>query len=163
MFVEHRSHDFGMEEQRIPGDGVVTGWGTINGRVVYVFSKDFTVFGGSLPRPTRRRSSRCRTRPAARRSSACSTPAAPESRRASTGSPATPTSSCRTSSPGASSPDQRDHGPVRRRRRYSPAITDFIFMVKDTAYMYVTGPDVVKTVINEDVSHEELGGYASTR
>src|SRR5580658_10159708 len=48
MFVEHRSHDFGMEEQRVPGDGVVTGWGTINGRVVYVFSKDFTVFGGSL-------------------------------------------------------------------------------------------------------------------
>ncbi|MES1264094.1 MAG: carboxyl transferase domain-containing protein, partial [Variovorax sp.] len=50
MFVEHRSHDFGMEKQRIPGDGVVTGWGTINGRVVYVFSKDFTVFGGSLSR-----------------------------------------------------------------------------------------------------------------
>ena len=48
MFVEHRSHDFGMEAQRFPGDGVVTGWGTINGRVVYVFSKDFTVFGGSL-------------------------------------------------------------------------------------------------------------------
>ena len=54
MFVEHRSHDFGMENQRIPGDGVVTGWGTINGRVVYVFSKDFTVFGGSLSRRPRR-------------------------------------------------------------------------------------------------------------
>ncbi|MFZ4684668.1 MAG: carboxyl transferase domain-containing protein, partial [Hyphomonadaceae bacterium] len=50
MFVEHRSHDFGMENQRIPGDGVVTGWGTINGRILYVFSKDFTVFGGSLSR-----------------------------------------------------------------------------------------------------------------
>ena len=61
MYVEHRSADFGMEKTKIPGDGVVTGWGTINGRAVYVFAKDFTVFGGSCPRPTPRRSSRSRT------------------------------------------------------------------------------------------------------
>ena len=62
MFVEHRSSDFGMEKTKIPGDGVVTGWGTVNGRTVFLFAKDFTVFGGSLSaKPTPRRSSRCRT------------------------------------------------------------------------------------------------------
>jgi propionyl-CoA carboxylase beta chain len=84
MFVEHRATEFGMAEQKIPGDGVVTGWGTINGRTVYVFSKDFTVFGGSLSARTRRRSSRSRPWPSrtARPSSACSTRAERASRKA---------------------------------------------------------------------------------
>ena len=151
-----------MEEQRIPGDGVVTGWGTINGRVVYVFSKDFTVFGGSLSGahaekivqgPGQAHDER------RARSSACSTPAARASRRASRRSPAMPTSSCENILASGVIPQiSVIMGPCAGGDVYSPAMTDFIFMVKDTSYMYVTGPDVVKTVTNEVVTHEELGG-----
>ncbi len=86
MFVEHRCDDFGMAESKIPGDGVVTGWGTVNGRTVYVFAKDFTVFGGSLSEAhaaENHQDSRTWRSRTARPSSACSTPAAPASRRAS--------------------------------------------------------------------------------
>jgi propionyl-CoA carboxylase beta chain len=162
MFVEHRSHDFGMEEQRIPGDGVVTGWGTINGRNVYVFSKDFTVFGGSL--------SQAHAQKIVKVQDAALRNGAPIIGLFDAG--------------GARIQEGVDSlagyadiflrnvlasgvvpqisvimGPCAGGDVYSPAITDFIFMVKDTAYMYVTGPDVVKTVINEDVSHADLGGY----
>jgi propionyl-CoA carboxylase beta chain len=155
MFVEHRSHEFGMEAQRIPGDGVVTGWGTINGRLVYVFSKDFTVFGGSLSGAHAAKIVKIQTMAltrSARRSSACSTPAARASRKASR-----PGRLCRHlpaehAGLGRHPADQRHHGPLRGRRRLFPAMTDFIFMVKDTSYMYVTGPDVVKTVTNEVVT-----------
>ncbi|HEV2365749.1 MAG TPA: acyl-CoA carboxylase subunit beta [Caulobacteraceae bacterium] len=162
MFVEHRSHDFGMEAQRIPGDGVVTGRGAVNGRPIYVFSKDFTVFGGSLSKAHAEKIVKVQLM------------------------------AMRTGAPlvglfdagGARIQEGVDSlagyadiflqnvlasgvipqisvimGPCAGGDVYSPAMTDFIFMVKDTSYMYVTGPDVVKTVINEDVGHEELGGW----
>ncbi|MEO8813153.1 MAG: acyl-CoA carboxylase subunit beta [Caulobacteraceae bacterium] len=162
MFVEHRSHDFGMEKQRVPGDGVVTGWGTINGRVVYVFSKDFTVFGGSLSKANAEKI--VKVQEMALRN----------------GAPIVglfDAGGARIQEGVDSLAGYADiflqnvlasgvipqisviMGPCAGGDVYSPAMTDFIFMVKDTAYMYVTGPDVVKTVINEDVSHEELGGY----
>ena len=102
MFVEHRSNEFGMEKSRIPGDGVVTGWGTINGRTVYVFSKDFTVFGGSLSETHAQKIVKVQDMALrARRSSACSTPAARASRRAWPRSAATARCSSATSSPPA--------------------------------------------------------------
>ena len=105
MFVEHRSSDFGMEKSKIPGDGVVTGWGTINGRTVYVFSKDFTVFGGSLSETHAQKIIKVQDMAMKARapSSACSTPAAPASRRASPRSAATARCSSATCSPPASS------------------------------------------------------------
>jgi len=162
MFVEHRSHDFCMQDQRVPGDGVVTGWGTINGRVTYVFSKDFTVFGGSL--------SKAHAEKIVKVQEMAGRNGAPIVGLFDAG--------------GARIQEGVDSlagyadiflqnvlysgvipqisvimGPCAGGDVYSPAMTDFIFMVKDTAYMYVTGPDVVRTVINEDVTHEELGGY----
>jgi propionyl-CoA carboxylase beta chain len=142
MFVEHRATDFGMADQKIPGDGVVTGHGTINGRLVYVFSKDFTVFGGSLSGAHARRSSRSRPWPAERR--ADHRPV----RRGRSAHPGRRGKPCRLRRhlPAERDElrrhpaDQRDHGPVRRRRRLFAAMTDFIFMVRDTSYMYVTGP-----------------------
>jgi propionyl-CoA carboxylase beta chain len=161
MFVEHRSHDFGMEDQRIPGDGVVTGHGTINGRLVYVFSKDFTVFGGSLSLAQSEKIVKVQT--------AAMKVGAPVIGIFDAG--------------GARIQEGVDSlagyadiflqnvmcsgvvpqisvimGPCAGGDVYSPALTDFIFMVKDTSYMYVTGPDVVKTVTNEEVTHETLGG-----
>jgi propionyl-CoA carboxylase beta chain len=136
MFVEHRSHDFGMEEQRVPGDGVVTGWGTINGRVVYVFSKDFTVIGGSLSKAHAEKI--VKVQEMALRN----------------GAPIIGLFDA-----GGIPQISVIMGPCAGGDVYSPAMTDFIFMVKDTAYMYVTGPDVVKKAVNEDVSHEDLGGY----
>ena len=119
MFVEHRSHDFGMEKQRVPGDGVVTGWGTINGRVVYVFSKDFTVFGGSLSKAHAEKIVKVQEMAmrAARRSSACSTPAARASRKASTAWRLRRHLPAERALLGRHPADQRDHGPLRRRRR----------------------------------------------
>ena len=163
MFVQHRCVDFGMDQgEKIPGDGVVTGWGTVNGRVVYVFAKDFTVLGGSLSethaarRSPRSRTWRCAT---ARRSSACSTPAARASRKASRRSAAMAKCSSAMCWPRASFRRFRViMGPCAGGDVYSPAMTDFIFMVKETSYMFVTGPDVVKTVTNETVTAEELGG-----
>ncbi len=161
MFVEHRCADFGMEAQKVPGDGVVTGWGTINGKVVYVFSKDFTVFGGSL-------------------SNAHAQKIVKVQRQAmKVGAPIIglfDAGGARIQEGVDSLAGYADiflenvmasgvipqisviMGPCAGGDVYSPAMTDFIFMVKDTSYMFVTGPDVVKTVTNEVVTAEELGG-----
>jgi propionyl-CoA carboxylase beta chain len=161
MFVEHRSHDFGIDEQRVPGDGVVTGYGTVNGRLVFVFSQDFTVFGGSLSEAHAEKI--CKVMDQAMN----------------VGAPVIGLND----SGGARIQDgvaslagyaevfQRNvmasgvipqisliMGPCAGGAVYSPAMTDFIFMVKDSSYMFVTGPDVVKTVTHETVTQEELGG-----
>jgi propionyl-CoA carboxylase beta chain len=164
MFVEHRCTEFGMAEQRIPGDGVVTGSGTINGRLVYVFSQDFTVFGGSLSEAHAEKI--CKVMDQAVK----------------VGAPVigiNDSGGARiqegvASLAGYAEVFQRNvlasgvvpqisviMGPCAGGAVYSPAMTDFIFMVRDSSYMFVTGPDVVRTVTQEDVTHEELGG-AST-
>ena len=161
MFVEHRCTDFGMAEQTIPSDGVVTGYGTINGRVVFVFSQDFTVFGGSLSEAHAEKI--CKVMDQAMR----------------TGAPIiglNDSGGARiqegvASLAGYAEVFQRNvlasgvvpqismiMGPCAGGAVYSPAMTDFIFMVKDSSYMYVTGPEVVKTVTHEEVTHEDLGG-----
>jgi len=164
MFVEHRCADFGMEEKHIPGDGVVTGHGTINGRLVFVFSQDFTVFGGSLSEAHAEKI--CKIMDQAMK----------------VGAPViglNDSGGARIHEGVASLAGYADifqrnvlasgvvpqlslvMGPCAGGAVYSPAMTDFIFMVDDSAYMFVTGPDVVKTVTHEVVSLEELGG-AST-
>jgi len=161
MFVEHRSVDFGMADQRIPGDGVVTGHGTISGRLVFVYSQDFTVFGGSLSEAHAEKI--CKVMDQAMKVGAPviglndSGGARIQEGVASLG--------------GYAEVFQRNvlasgvipqlsliMGPCAGGAVYSPAMTDFIFMVKDTSYMFVTGPDVVKTVTHEEVTQEELGG-----
>ncbi|MFY0309549.1 acyl-CoA carboxylase subunit beta [Leisingera sp. D0M16] len=164
MFVSHRCADFGMEDNKPAGDGVVTGWGTINGRQVYVFSQDFTVLGGSVSATHAQKI--CKIMDMAVQN----------------GAPVIGIND----SGGARIQEGVDAlagyaeifqrnimasgvipqisvimGPCAGGAVYSPAMTDFIFMVKDTSYMFVTGPDVVKTVTNEVVTAEELGG-AST-
>ena len=161
MFVEHRATEFGMAENKIPGDGVVTGWGTIGGRQVFVFSKDFTVFGGSL-------------------SGAHAQKILKIQRQAmKVGAPVIgiyDAGGARIQEGVESLAGYADiflenvmasgvipqisviMGPCAGGDVYSPAMTDFIFMVKDTSYMYVTGPDVVRAVTHEEVTHEELGG-----
>ena len=164
MFVAHRCTDFGMEQSRPYGDGVVTGWGTINGRMVYVFSQDFTVFGGSLSETHAQKI--CKIMDMAVQN----------------GAPVigiNDSGGARIQEGVASLAGYADvfqrnimasgvvpqisviMGPCAGGAVYSPAMTDFIFMVRDTSYMFVTGPDVVKTVTNEQVTAEELGG-AST-
>ncbi len=161
MFVEHNCSEFGMETQKFPGDGVVTGSGTINGRLVYVFAQDFTVFGGSLSE--RHASKICKIMDMAMK----------------VGAPViglNDSGGARiqegvASLAGYAEVFQRNvlasgvipqisviMGPCAGGAVYSPAMTDFIFMVKDSSYMFVTGPDVVKTVTNEVVTQEELGG-----
>lgn len=161
MFVEHRCTDFDMEKQKIPGDGVVTGYGTVDGRLIFVFSQDFTVFGGSLS--------------AAHATKICKI----MEHAVQAGAPIVGLND----SGGARIQEGVDSlggyadvfqanvlasgvvpqismimGPCAGGAVYSPAITDFIFMVRDTSYMFVTGPDVVKTVTHETVTAEELGG-----
>ncbi len=161
MFVEHRSHDFGMEDQRIPGDGVVTGWGTINGRVVYVFSKDFTVFGGSLSRAHAEKIVKVQ-KAAARNGAPIIGLFDAGGARIQEGVDALGGYADifleNVLASGVIPQISVIMGPCAGGDVYSPAMTDFIFMVKDTSYMYVTGPDVVKTVTNEIVTHEDLGG-----
>ncbi len=164
MFVTHRNTDFGMEKQRPYGDGVVTGWGTINGRMVYVFSQDFTVFGGSLSETHAQKI--CKIMDMAVQNGA------PVIGINDSGGARIQEGVA--SLAGYAEVFQRNimasgvvpqisviMGPCAGGAVYSPAMTDFIFMVKDTSYMFVTGPDVVKTVTNEVVTAEELGG-AST-
>ncbi|MDP5084589.1 MAG: acyl-CoA carboxylase subunit beta [Yoonia sp.] len=164
MFVAHRCTDFGMEKDRPAGDGVVTGWGTINGRLVYVFSQDFTVMGGSVSETHGQKI--CKIMDMAVQNGApiigindsggariqegvASLAAYGEVfQRNITASGVVPQISL-------------IMGPTAGGAVYSPAMTDFIFMVKDSSYMFVTGPDVVKTVTNEVVTAEQLGG-AST-
>lgn len=161
MFVEHRCTDFGMASQTVPGDGVVTGYGTVNGRVMFVFSQDFTVFGGSLSQ--------------AHAAKICKI----MDHAVKVGAPViglNDSGGARIQEGVASLAGYADvfqrnmlasgvipqisviMGPCAGGAVYSPAMTDFIFMVKDSSYMYVTGPDVVKTVTHESVTHEELGG-----
>ncbi|MFV0385520.1 acyl-CoA carboxylase subunit beta [Paracoccus sp. (in: a-proteobacteria)] len=164
MFVAHRSTDFGMEKDRPYGDGVVTGWGTINGRMVYVFSQDFTVFGGSLSETHAQKI--CKIMDMAMQNGA------PVIGLNDSGGARIQEGVA--SLAGYADVFQRNimasgvipqisviMGPCAGGAVYSPAMTDFIFMVKDTSYMFVTGPDVVKTVTNEVVTAEQLGG-AST-
>src|SRR5947208_3704928 len=163
MFVEHRCIDFDMEKSKIPGDGVVTGWGTINGRIVYVFAKDFTVFGGSLSEAHARKITKIQDMAVQNRAPIIGLFDAGGARIqegvAALG--------------GYGEVFQRNvlasgvipqisviMGPCAGGDVYSPAMTDFIFMVRETSYMFVTGPDVVKTVTNENVTAEELGGAA---
>ncbi len=161
MFVEHRSTDFGMENLKIPGDGVVTGWGTINGRVVYVFAKDFTVFGGSLSEAHAKKITKIQDMALQNRSPIIGLFDAGGARIqegvAALGGYGE-VFLRNTLSSGVVPQISVIMGPCAGGDVYSPAITDFIFMVKDTSYMFVTGPDVVKTVTNETVSAEELGG-----
>ena len=161
MYVEHNCIDFGMDEQHIPGDGVVTGSGTINGRLVYVFSQDFTVYGGAVSE--RHAMKICKIMDIAMK----------------VGAPViglNDSGGARiqegvASLAGYAEIFQRNvlasgvvpqisviMGPCAGGAVYSPAMTDFIFMVKDSSFMFVTGPDVVKTVTNEVVTQEELGG-----
>ncbi|HZB90627.1 MAG TPA: carboxyl transferase domain-containing protein, partial [Stellaceae bacterium] len=161
MFVEHRSTDFGMAGQKIPGDGVVTGYGTVNGRLVFAFSQDFTVFGGALSEAHAEKI--CKVMDQALQ----------------VGAPIVGLNDSGgariqegvASLAGYAEVFQRNvlasgvvpqlsliMGPCAGGAVYSPAMTDFIFMVKDSSYMFVTGPDVVKTVTHETVTQEELGG-----
>ena len=161
MFVSHRCTDFGMERESIPGDGVVTGWGTVNGRQVYVFSQDFTVFGGSLSETHAQKI--CKIMDMAVQNGA------PVIGLNDSGGARIQEGVA--SLAGYADVFQRNimasgvvpqisviMGPCAGGAVYSPAMTDFIFMVRDTSYMFVTGPDVVKTVTNEIVTAEELGG-----
>ena len=161
MYVEHRCIDFGMDKTHVPGDGVVTGWGTINGRVVYVFAKDFTVFGGSLSEAHANKMIKIQDMALQNRAPIIGLFDAGGARiqegvaalggygevflRNVLASGVIPQISV-------------IMGPCAGGDVYSPAMTDFIFMVKDTSYMFVTGPDVVKTVTKEEVTAEQLGG-----
>ena len=161
MFVEHRSAEFGMEKSRIPGDGIVTGWGTVNGRTVFAFAKDFTVFGGSLSEAHAQKIVKIQDMAMKARAPIIGLFDAGGARiqegvaalggygevfkRNVIASGVIPQISV-------------IMGPCAGGDVYSPAMTDFVFMVRDTSYMFVTGPDVVKTVTNEIVTAEELGG-----
>ena len=161
MFVTHRATDFGMGDTIIPGDGVVTGWGTINGRLTYVFSQDFTVFGGSLSETHAQKI--CKIMDLAVQNGAPviglndSGGARIQEGVAALGGYAE-VFWRNVQASGAVPQISVIMGPTAGGAVYSPAMTDFIYMVKDTSFMYVTGPDVVKTVTSEIVTHEELGG-----
>ena len=161
MFVEHRCTDFGMADNRIPGDGVVIGYGTINGRLAFVFSQDFTVFGGSLSEAHAEKI--CKIMDQAMQVGAPvigfndSGGARIQEGVASLGGYAEVFQRNVLAS-GVVPQVSMIMGPCAGGAVYSPAMTDFIFMVKDSSYMFVTGPDVVKTVTHETVTHEELGG-----
>jgi propionyl-CoA carboxylase beta chain len=161
MFVEHRSVEFGMEKQKIPGDGVVTGWGTVNGRTVFVFAKDFTVFGGSLSETHANKIMKVQDMALKMRAPIIGIFDAGGARIqegvAALGGYGEVFKRNVIAS-GVIPQISLIMGPCAGGDVYSPAMTDFIFMVRDTSYMYVTGPDVVKTVTNEIVTHEELGG-----
>ena len=161
MFVEHRCNDFGMDKQSVPGDGVVTGYGTVNGRVVFVFSQDFTVFGGSLSEAHAEKI--CKVMDHAMKVGAPvigindSGGARIQEGVASLGGYADVFQRNVLAS-GVVPQISLIMGPCAGGAVYSPAMTDFIFMVKDSSYMFVTGPDVVKTVTHEEVTQEQLGG-----
>ncbi|MCB0202757.1 MAG: acyl-CoA carboxylase subunit beta, partial [Anaerolineae bacterium] len=161
MFVTHRSHDFGLEKQRFMGDGVITGYGTIDGRPVYVFSQDFTVFGGSLSETHAEKI--VKVMELAMKNGAPviglndSGGARIQEGVVSLGGYAD-VFLLNTLASGVIPQISLVMGPCAGGAVYSPAITDFIIMVQDTSFMFVTGPDVVKAVTHEEVSFEELGG-----
>ena len=161
MYKTHRCVDFGMAEKQIPGDGVVTGWGTINGRPVYLYSQDFTVFGGSLSETHAEKI--CKIMDLAMQNgvpvigiSDSGGARIQEGVASLAGYSEVFRRNAQAS--GAIPQISMIMGPSAGGAVYSPAMTDFIFMVTDTSYMFVTGPDVVKTVTNEIVSSEDLGG-----
>jgi propionyl-CoA carboxylase beta chain len=160
-FVEHRCTDFGMADKKIPGDGVVTGYGTVNGRVVFVFSQDFTVFGGSLSEAHAEKI--CKVMDQAMKVGAPviglndSGGARIQEGVASLGGYAE-VFQRNVMASGVIPQISVIMGPCAGGAVYSPAMTDFIFMVRDSSYMFVTGPDVVKTVTHEEVTAEQLGG-----
>jgi propionyl-CoA carboxylase beta chain len=164
MFVEHRSHDFGIDAHKIPGDGAVTGYGTINGRLVFVFSQDFTVFGGSLSEAHAEKI--CKVMDQAMNVGAPviglndSGGARIQDGVASLAGYAEVFERNVLAS-GVVPQISMIMGPCAGGAVYSPAMTDFIFMVRDTSYLFVTGPEVVKTVTHETVTQEELGGAAT--
>jgi len=160
-FVEHRSTNFGMDKQKFPGDSVVTGWGTIDGRLVYVYSQDFTVMGGSLSEVHAAKI--CKVMDMAMKN----------------GAPVIGLNDSggariqegveslagyadiflrNTMASGVIPQISVIMGPCAGGAVYSPALTDYIIMVRDTSYMFITGPNVVKQVLNEDVTAEQLGG-----
>src|SRR5512143_1949929 len=161
MFVTHRANDFGMEDKKYLGDSVVTGWGTIDGRLVYVYSQDFTVFGGSLSQVHAQKI--LKIMDMAMKNGAPviglndSGGARIQEGVVSLGGYADIFLK-NTMASGVIPQISAIMGPCAGGAVYSPALTDFIFMVKNTSYMFVTGPDVVKAVTHEDVSFEELGG-----
>ncbi|NVM61753.1 propionyl-CoA carboxylase beta chain [Mucilaginibacter sp. SG538B] len=161
MLVTHRSIDFGMEKEKYPGDGVVTGYGTINGRLTYVFSQDFTVFGGSLSETHAEKI--CKIMDLALKNGAPliglndSGGARIQEGVVSLGGYAD-IFYRNTMASGVIPQISAIMGPCAGGAVYSPAITDFILMVEHTSYMFVTGPNVVKTVTHEVVTSEELGG-----
>ena len=161
MFVEHDCHEFGMEERKIPGDGVVTGWGTVNGRPTYVYAKDFTVFGGSLSRAHSRKINKVQDM-ALRNGTPIIGILDAGGARIQEGVDAlggyAEVFQRNTLASGVIPQITMIMGPCAGGDVYSPAITDFVFMIRNTSYMFVTGPDVVKTVTNEEVTAEELGG-----
>ena len=164
IFVEHRCTDFGMQEKTIPGDGVVTGYGTINGRLVFIYSQDFTVFGGSLSEAHAEKI--CKVMEQAMKVGAPvigindSGGARIQEGVASLGGYAEVFQRNVLAS-GVVPQISLIMGPCAGGAVYSPAITDFIFMVEDSSYMFVTGPEVVKTVTHEEVTAEDLGGAAT--
>ena len=161
MFVKHRSTDFGMDKQHYPGDGVVTGWGTINGRKTFVFAQDFTVFGGSLSETHAKKI--CKVQEMAMKQGApiiglqdSGGARIQEGVAALAGY--TDVFQNNILASGVVPQISVIMGPSAGGAVYSPALTDFIFMVRDSSYMFLTGPDVLKTVTNEVVTAEELGG-----
>lgn len=161
MFVAHRSRDFGMDKEVYLGDGVVTGYGTIHGRLVYVFSQDFTVFGGSLSETHAEKI--CKVMDLALENGAPviglndSGGARIQEGVVSLGGYAD-IFHRNVKASGVIPQLSAVMGPCAGGAVYSPAITDFILMVENTSYMFVTGPNVVKTVTHEEVTSEELGG-----
>jgi propionyl-CoA carboxylase beta chain len=159
--VEHRCLDFGMAEQKVPGDGVVSGYGRVDGRLVYVFAQDFTVFGGSLSETNAQKI--CKVMDLAMKMGAPvvglndSGGARIQEGVASLGGYAD-IFLRNTLASGVVPQISAIMGPCAGGAVYSPAITDFTVMVKDSAYMFVTGPDVIRTVTHEEVSKEDLGG-----
>ena len=160
-FVTHRCTNFGMEKQKYLGDGVVTGTGLINGRTVFVFAQDFTVFGGSLSKTLAEKI--CKVMDMAVNMGApviglndSGGARIQEGIQSLAGY--TDIFLRNTLSSGVIPQISAIMGPCAGGAVYSPALTDFIFMVKDTSYMFLTGPDVIKTVTNEDVTKEDLGG-----
>ena len=161
MFIKHRSTDFGMEKKHYPGDGVVTGWGTINGRKVFVFAQDFTVLGGSLSETHAAKI--CKVQKMAMKQGApiiglndSGGARIQEGVAALAGY--TDVFQNNILASGVVPQISVIMGPSAGGAVYSPALTDFIFMVRDSSYMFLTGPDVLKTVTNEVVTAEELGG-----
>jgi propionyl-CoA carboxylase beta chain len=161
MFVTHRCTDFGMEKSKPRGDGVVTGWGTVNGRMVYVFSQDFTVLGGSVSETHAAKI--CKIMDMAMQNGAPviginDSGGARIQEGVSSLAAYGEVFQRNIRASGVVPQISMIMGPCAGGAVYSPAMTDFIFMVKDSSYMFVTGPDVVKTVTNEHVTAEELGG-----